>query len=56
MRNSFCVQYIGSLGGCRLRGCCKFYDSVCRAKGFCLLLAKDWESVAALTPLNRYIL
>ena len=45
------VQYIGTLEGCRLRRCCfKVHDSVCRAEGFNLLLAKGCYRIAALTP------
>jgi hypothetical protein len=33
------VEYIGTLGGCGLQGCCKFYDDVCHAEGFGLLFS-----------------
>jgi hypothetical protein len=48
------VQYIGTLEGCRLRGCCcKVYDRVCRAEGFGLLLAKGCDSIASLIPCKQ---
>jgi len=36
--------------------CCKVYDSICRAEGFGLLLAKGCDRIAALTPVNKNIL
>jgi len=50
-KNTSMVQYIGTSEGCRLWCCCcKDYDSVCRAEGFGLLLAKGCDRIAALTP------
>ena len=50
-KNTSMVQYIGTSEGCRLQCCCcKDYDSVCRAEGFGLLLAKGCDRIAALTP------
>lgn len=35
------AQYVGTLRGCRIRGCYfKVYESICHAEGFELLLAK----------------
>ena len=54
MNNSNLGQYIGTLGGCRLRGGgCKFYGSVCRVEGFGLLLAKGCDLIVALTPAKQ---
>jgi hypothetical protein len=49
-----CVQYMGTLRGCGLQDCwyC-VYDSVCRAEGFGLLLAKYCYRIAALTPCKQ---
>jgi hypothetical protein len=50
-KNTSMAQYIGTSEGCRLRGCCccKDYDSVCRAEGFGLPLAKSCDRIATLT-------
>jgi hypothetical protein len=51
-RSPLCVQYVGTLGGCRLwRCCCKVYDSVCHAEGCGLLFAKDCDHRSSLSPL-----
>jgi len=47
---------IGTLGGCKLYGCCcccKVYDGICYTEGFGLLFAKGWDRIAALTPGKR---
>lgn len=40
-KNNSMAQYVGTLRGCRIRGCYfKVYESICHAEGFELLLAK----------------
>jgi hypothetical protein len=54
IRIPVCVQYIGTVGGCGLQGCCStVYDGVCYAEGSGLLLAKGCDLMAALTPCKQ---
>jgi hypothetical protein len=49
-------QYVGTLEGCGLLGCCEVYGCVCSEEGFGLLLAKVCELIASLTPCKQNIL
>ena len=50
IRIPLCVQHNGTLKGYRLQGCWYYVDdSVCRAEGFGLFLAKGCDCIAALT-------